>query len=515
MRKIILLIILSFVNIFPLNAQDGTIDPTFNQIGIGFSGTVYCITLQNDGKIFVGGKFDLFNGLKCPSGIIRLNKDGTLDNTFNPEGKGFSNDSFDTVVYCINVQNDGKILVGGNFHYYNDSLCSYGLIRLNNDGKIDHSFNDKGYGFDNGNYMTDILTILIQNDEKLLIGGSFNRYNDKDCPSGLIRLDRDGKIDTTFNYNGKGFYCCAKTLDLQIDGKIIAGGAYFTYNCTWVPSCLIRINIDGSLDTTFNYNGGGFFDSTMWVTNCVVILNDGKILVGGRFSKYDTTDCSTSLVKINSDGTIDSTFNYNGVGFSKYFSMYYDSEVYKLALQKDSKIIVCGSFSKYNDSLCSQSLIRLNPDGSYDNSFNFAGAGINDTKGIAYTVCIQDDWKILVGGTFGNYNNLQCLGNLIRLNNSELTNIDDELTFKTSNITISPNPAINEIGINFTIEEKCFAQIFIYSQLGELVANISDTGIGDGSHSVNFNTSHLPPGVYFCQIKAGSYIETKKFVMVK
>ena len=131
----------------------GSIDESFIY-GNGFNGEVRTIAIQSDGKILVGGGFISYDG--TPSNyIIRLNSDGSVDNTF-VTGTGF-----DGFVYTIQIQTNGKILVGGKFSSYDGTPSNY-IIRLNSDGSIDNTFNI-GTGFDS------IVTIIeLQSDEKIL-----------------------------------------------------------------------------------------------------------------------------------------------------------------------------------------------------------------------------------------------------------------------------------------------------------------------------------------------------------
>src|SRR5690606_1792281 len=115
MKKIILLLNIAFALLLmcgKVQAQtDGTLDTSFN-IGTGFNSDVNVITKQDDGKILVGGTFTTYNST-TQNRIARLNTDGTLDTSFTV-GTGF-----DGVVRAITKQDDGKILVGGDFTSYN------------------------------------------------------------------------------------------------------------------------------------------------------------------------------------------------------------------------------------------------------------------------------------------------------------------------------------------------------------------------------------------------------------
>ena len=355
----------------------GSIDESFIS-GTGFDGTVRTIKIQSDGKILVGGDFIGYDG--TPSiFIIRLNSDGSIDDTFDI-GSGFS-----WIVRTIDIQSDGKILVGGQFATYDGTSSNY-IIRLNSDGSIDNTF-DIGGGFNSSVY-----TIQIQIDGKILVGGTFIGY-DGTPSSGIIRLNSDGSIDNTFVI-GNGFDNWVNTIQVQSDGKILAGGAFTSYSGT-VSNYIIRLNSDGSIDNTFEIGDG--FDG---VVNTIVLQSDEKILVGGDFSNYDSIT-SKRIIRLNSDGSIDNTFEI-GDGF--------DTAVYTIQIQSDGKILVGGGFTDY-DGIPSNRIIRLNSDGSIDNTF-VNGNGFDD---IVYTIEIQTDGKILVGGGFSEYDTAPS-SRIIRLN---------------------------------------------------------------------------------------------------
>jgi len=143
-------------------AQPGTLDTSFDP-GTGPNAFVYSTAIQTDGKILIGGIFASYNGT-ARSCIARVNSDGSLDTSFDP-GTGAD---ISTEVFAI--QNDGKIIIGGNFTSYNGSARNY-IARLNADGTLDTTF-DPGTGAD-----VFVHTTTIQSDGKLIIGGEFTDYN--------------------------------------------------------------------------------------------------------------------------------------------------------------------------------------------------------------------------------------------------------------------------------------------------------------------------------------------------
>jgi uncharacterized delta-60 repeat protein len=271
----------------------GDIDNDFDY-GTGFVGYAITEKKQSDNKIIIGGNFTSYFGTST-NNIIRLNTNGSVDNSF-VYGTGFNN-----IVNCISIQSNNYVLVGGNFTSYNGTLADR-IIRLNSLGSVDVSF-VYGTGISGGN----VYFIEVQNDGKILLGGNFTSYNGTGA-NGIIRLNSDGSIDGTFIY-GTGFNNFVYAISVQSNGKILIGGSFTTYNGTGANN-IIRLNTDGSIDATFIY-GTGFNLSV----RAIQIQLDGKILIGGDFSLYNGAS-SNGIVRLNSNGSIDSSFNY-GLGFGQ------------------------------------------------------------------------------------------------------------------------------------------------------------------------------------------------------
>jgi uncharacterized delta-60 repeat protein len=307
---------------------------------------------------------------------------------------------FNGTIDALAVQSDGKLLVGGEFSTLNGATVSADLVRLNSNGTLDTSFsNNLGTGF-NGT----IRAIAIQSDGKILAGGEFSTLNGVTVPSDLIRLNADGTLDTAFNNNlGTGFDGFTRAIAVQSDGKILAGGGFTTLNGVTVPADLIRLNSDGTLDTTFNNNlGTGFVGSIF----AIAVQSDGKILAGGGFTTLNGVAVSLDLVRLNSNGTLDTAFNTNlGAGSS--------GSVLALAVQSDGKILAGGGFTQFNGNGVDD-LVRLNSDGTLDTTFNTnLGAGFNGTID---ALAVQSDGKLLVGGNFTTLNGVTVPADLVRLN---------------------------------------------------------------------------------------------------
>lgn len=170
-------------------------------------------------------------------GIQRLTTGFTNDATFTP-GTFLSN-----APSGIAIQSDGKMIVVGPFTVYSGVTVN-GIVRLNTDGTIDSSFNT-GTGF-GGLYITNIdwMKVVIQSDGKIIVGGYFDSYNGY-ASKGLVRINTDGSYDTTFNvgsgFTTSGIYSGVRRLALDTNEDIIVGGVFTAYNGTSRVG-LIRLN---------------------------------------------------------------------------------------------------------------------------------------------------------------------------------------------------------------------------------------------------------------------------------
>ena len=307
----------------PAYAAAGDLDPTFNP-GTGANNTVFVIAVQSDGKILIGGLLTTYNDVGR-NRIARLNPDGSLDATFDP-GVGA-----DERVFAIAVQGDGKILIGGMFTTYQGTARS-GIARLNADGALDTSF-DPSTG--TSGTLFSVRAIVVQSDGTILIGGSFTTCNGV-ARNEIARLDSTGTLDTSFNPGaGAGLNSYVFKLVVQSGGKILIGGWFSSYGGV-ARSGIARLNTDGSLDTSFNPGTG--VSGGIAIVYGLTAQSDGTILIGGGFTSYNGTG-RTNIARLNADGSLDTSFD-PGTGTT--------SRVNDILVQNDGKVLLGGDFTSYN-----------------------------------------------------------------------------------------------------------------------------------------------------------------------
>jgi uncharacterized delta-60 repeat protein len=250
------------------------------------------IAVLPDGKFLVGGSFTQYNGEERRR-LVRLSAGGSIDNSFSVSVNTAG------IVNRIVVQQDGKIIVAGDFQFVNAAPRNR-IARFNADGSLDTTFNI-GTGAN-----APILALALQPDGKILIGGIFTAYNG--VPRNRVaRLNADGSLDETFN-PVRGF--ATNEIVIQSDGKILLAGVAAPALNSYQTS-IVRLNPNGSLDSSFGAGVSG-------TARAVRLQADGKILLGGvvSFLPPATPNQFTlgMIIRVNQDGTIDSTFNNTLLG---------------------------------------------------------------------------------------------------------------------------------------------------------------------------------------------------------
>lgn len=277
-----------------------------------------------------------------------------------------------------------NIYAVGQFNTYNGVTVN-GVVKIKADGSLDTSFGAGGTYLNN-----EAFAVVVQRDGKIVVGGYFTCFNG--VPRhGIVRLNTDGSLDTSFDPGtGLGDHEYIYSMALEPDGKIVAVGEFKTYNGVSRVR-IARINTDGSLDTSFD-PGTGF---NAWVLR-VAAQSDGKVIASGEFTSFNGV-LRSGIARINTDGSLDQGFD-PGTGTGMPGNVY--AWGWPVAVQNDNKVVFGGGFSSYNGTARNY-IARVNTDGSLDTSFD-PGTGTDDWVG---SVAIQSDGKILLGGAaFTHYN---------------------------------------------------------------------------------------------------------------
>ncbi len=354
------------------------------------------VVLQSDGKIVVAG--DSNNGNDSDFAVARYNSDGTLDTSFSADGEVITDFGGEDYGTSVAIQSDGKIVVAG--YGSSGGPEDFAIVRYNTDGSLDTSFDTDGkLLIDFGRYENG-KALAIQTDGKIVLAGNSVAAGGLAANINLVRLNTNGSLDTTFDSDGKvttdiGPNDDALSIAIQSDGKIIIGGGSDASGS--LETTLIRYNSNGSLDTTFNSDGIALINFAISndAAYSVAIQSDEKIIAAGYADLGGQV--VFALLRLNANGSLDTTFDTDGKVTTN-FGSFYDG-AYSVALQTDGKIIASGYSS--NGSQDFFATARYNTTGSLDTTFDTDGkitTAFGSLGDSAKAVAIQSDGKFVVAG---------------------------------------------------------------------------------------------------------------------
>ena len=412
-------------------SENGALDTSFDS-GLGFTSQppasvayrVNKIVEQSDHKLLVGGQYTHYNDV-ARKNIVRLNTDGSIDESFI-DPNGFINHGVTT---SIALTSDSNIFLSGTY----DDGKNYDsfMVKLLPNGAKNMSYSNSSKGF----FRPTVEEVIESTNGKLLVVGQFHLYNDQFCYN-FTRLNADGSRDATFNNGGlSGFQGPEKAFPVAIaertDGKIFVAGTFSSYNGAAAKS-VILVNPDGTRDMTFNAGNG--VDHNVAVPGQIrdiLITPENGILVSGNFTKVGQFTDASGLAKFTAAGLVD-IYPKATVG-NNIFTLKYQTDgkllvaagnksllrfnsglttldaTFVLApavknggatsveVQSDGRILVYGAFTIDG---VSKELVRVNENGSLDTSFNFS---LDNNQLFVRTFKLLPDGKIMVQTTTNSY----------------------------------------------------------------------------------------------------------------
>jgi len=490
-----------------VDAQIGSLDPSFDTdgtattlIALGNS-TAYSVALQNDGKlVVVGYARDVFGSYMA---LTRYLPNGALDLSFDTDGIVTTDISpNDDVAYDVAIQTDGKIVVcGSSEQTATDPQIT--IVRYLPNGSIDSSFDGDGIAvaFENSQDQGIGSSVQIQTDGKILVAGYLQgKFT-------VIRLLSNGHLDSTFNADGilkyhfySGGYSDAQQVNLQADGKIIISGYASDVSGVQAGLVIVRLDSIGNFDTTFNHTGivKVIATSPFLKLNSLLLQSDQKIVLTG--STIYANDGKVLVYRFLPDGTPDSSFATIGSTY-RIVGDDWTSE-FSGAIQPDGKIVLCGVS---HDGSYKIGLIRFQSNGTPDSMVGGNGLVYAPTYMYASSqMLLQPDGKFVVVGT-GTYT----IGANIFYTTRLMATFPLELpTFtKANEFTIGPNPNHGNFTVNFS-EQTQHAQLILFDENGKRIHQTSS----NAENKVMISLPGLPPGNYWLEVAESNHVSKRRQV---
>jgi uncharacterized delta-60 repeat protein len=410
----------------------GAFDPTFGTGGVvttsvasfDASNAYAVATYPNagtadDGKVVAAGTVSSYISRKYVQdmAVVRYTRDGTLDPSFGGTGEVTTSlGSGPGGASDVKVQPDGKVVVAG---WTGGNGSNFALVRYNADGTLDTSFGGKARGV----VLTQISnstdagwTLALQADGKIVVAGTTAPRNSPAVDLALVRYNADGTLDTNFGTGGKVTRHFSTGLSANIHGGIDlaidpntdplnpnAGKIVVAAQLTQGPMIVVRLNTNGSPDTTFGSNGAGYVSISSWASpptvGAVAVQSDDRVVVAGCNPGTTSTGADIGLARFNPDGTPDTAFGSGGFVEAPLPNL----EVARsLTLQPDGKLVVAGDTELPSGSF--QFMVaRFNAaDGSLETSFGTGGVALTTGFNVAdnkVDVALEPDGRIVLAGT--------------------------------------------------------------------------------------------------------------------
>ncbi len=540
-----LFILLLSLNIV-LNAQDGTLDVSFDSDGkVNTSINLYdngtSVAIQDDRKIIVAGFTNQATTDIC---LTRYNTDGSLDNSFGVNGIVITDvDSSSNFAQSIAIQPDNKIVVAG-YTFNSATGNDFLVLRYNSDGSLDSTFNSTGFVVTAIDSLQDYAqSIIVQPDGKIVVAGHTLAYIDYNLyyyyyDIAIVRYNSDGSLDNTFGTNGIVTTTISASstesvsdVAIQADGKIVITGSSQTgFESDFAT---VRYNADGSLDNSFGSNGivTTSIDS-IDISNGLSIQTDGKIVIVG--TSFQNINPAFTILRYNTDGSLDNSFDGDGIVTTQIDSLSVPNSVFTIT---DQKIIVAGYTNNGNET--DFALARYNNNGSLDSTFHYDGIVRTDfgsTNDIAYDAASMLYGKriVAVGSSAGNSNSDIAVA--VYNNSIPPVSVNTEKNsglikdFKLSQNY--PNPFNPSTTINYSIPKITHTSIpsqegkersdrgvlitlKVYDMLGKEVTTLVSKEQKPGNYKIVFNASNFSSGIYYYTLKTNNFSQTKTMILIK
>lgn len=351
---------------------DGTPDTSFGTagrvtvvMGGGSFEALETVAVQADGRIVVAGHTSTPPSLVQDFTLQRFNADGSLDPTFGIGGKVLTDfTGTEDAANAMVIQSDGKLVVAGITILGTGASADedMAVARYLSDGMLDPAFGTGGKTTINVAGKADFgYAVALQADGRIVVAGRVGVDGGSDPDFGLVRLTTTGQLDASFGSAGRAqIEFAANTWDeawdlaIQADGRIITAG-YARIGATQ-QYAVMRLNGDGSLDTTFDLDGKSSTGLTTGENfgRALALQADGSLIVIGQVSSLSNADMG--VLRLRSNGAVDPAFGAAGLIRVDFFGA--TDNARDVVIQPDGRILVVGSAVNGSAGLAA---VRINP----------------------------------------------------------------------------------------------------------------------------------------------------------
>jgi uncharacterized delta-60 repeat protein len=524
--KTIFNISLLFVVLSATNAQNaGTLDESFGNNGIVVtnlydqSETASSIAVDNEGRVVLGGYLIESNIIDVV--LARYLDDGSLDPSFSDDGLLRLNyPGSDDYLNDLAIQDDGKIVFVGETS--GGDTWDIIVVRLNQDGSFDNTFSNDGIVVIDVNDDDFGRAVAIQDDGKIVVAGTCMSNEEKDLI--LCRLNSDGTLDNTFAGNGKLIYDVNwGSYDFMNDVALYGGNIFVSGYC-WEGSsnrdfdgvAVLKFDNTGQPVASFGDNGLAFFELEVF-NNMMTFGSKMAINVNGIYiaTQHEPDNASVDMAVINflHNGYPNDDFGNQGIVIVE---MVVNSAAYGITLQPDGKILTCGRMSSgYTET--NSFVARFLTNGELDEDFGaYYGVSMVDVSSGKpdefYDICLQEDHKIVACG-YADF--VESDFSAARLYSGLEVGMPEISRNDFAEIKIKNPVTEHSLEISFYLSEASEFEAHLYNMRGEDLGVIFKGSYDIGVYHRTFNLTHdLPQGIYVLQIMINGQKKNYRLIVV-
>ncbi len=493
---------------FVSDSTFGTNGYTISPLGNGEEGA-QAFQLQPDGKIVVGGFSNNSSDLNRYA-LVRYLPHGDLDSSFAQNGMSIlevgpaNSGGHHEAIRSLVIQPDGKIVTVGSIVYTQSSKTLMLMARHLPNGDLDSTFGNNGVVLSTGNNNAFALGVILLPDGKIITGGSFYNFANT---SNLwdIQVQRflpNGVADSSFGVQGSSLIHRSGdellALSLQNDGKILIAG--FNGSGSNYDVLAVRLNTDGSIDSTFGTNGSTLIalDTGFDISRQIQQLPDGKVLIVGNYRNLSTGKFDLFLIRLEADGQPDATLGTDGVATHNLGNG--TNGLYAVHPEADGTYL--GAGYDYKSDYYRATLFHFLANGSLDPDFGDGGAVIFEIsdESEAKAMAVDEDGNVVVAGYATTNGNFDFLVARFRETTVTSSNLEGVLA---QGLKLYPNPINTVSTLSVTLPRPLDLEFQLLDLQGREIHRFAPETLGKGSHELLMHfPEQLPQGLYVLQISS-------------
>jgi hypothetical protein len=409
----------------------------------------------------------------------------------NPFTKTFGG-SNDDIGYSVQQTSDLGYIIAGKTFSFGAGLSDLYIVKTDAAGDY---LSSKTFG---GGDSDEARSIQVTNDNGFIIAGLTASFGAGSSDILLVKTDSGGDTIWTRTFGGTQGelgYSVQKTAD---NGYIVVGSTY-SFGSGGLDVYLIRVNSFG--DTVWTKTFGGSDDDEGYY---VAMTSEGGYIICGYSNSFTAGAKDVFLIKTNSSGDTLCTKTFGGVGFD---------EGYSVQQTSDGGYIICGRTNSFGSSSYDLWLIKTNEYGDTIWTKTLGGSSYDYGNFVKRT---SDNGYIICGttGSFAaGYSNVWLIKTA-----PDFSAVDENLFLFPENHRLSqnyPNPFNPSTKVIWLSAAGSWQTLKVYDLWGNEIATLFDEYKPAGRYEVELNAADLPSGVYFYQLRAGSFIQTKKMLFLK